>query len=304
MRILFSKYANLYFAVGRKLIEATNNGGSISEQTISEIVGKHGVFDDNYDFINALIGSSNEDNKFHGIHILESLGAKTYRSMISSTPFVLSSAERSALIESLSLDIAPAFVSEQILIKFGVTSNSSELAEKLGTVVTAIKTDQWLVFDNHTPDGKIYAGQHLKPHKIEHSLSSAEYFVSGYSRESARLIKCNLKRLTIHAIEESEAIDTGSALDQKRCSEPIRLCIENQKNAIDRAFNMFSDFEKDGFYDKTNDRYILDIDYYEFEERVLMDKILSLGAAAVVVSPMRVKDKIAERVKQQLLKLT
>jgi len=301
---LFSKYANLYFIVGRKIIEAANKDGTISEHELYEIAEKYGVSEDYFDFVNALIGKSNENNKFHGITILEAAGARTYRSQIHHMPLVLSTEERKALAESFSSDIASAFVTEKILAKFGVALQASVLTENLGKVVVAIKTERWIVFDNNTAVGMQYFGQHLRPQKIEHSLTTGVYYISGYCKESARLIKCNLARITIHAIENDEPVDVDNALIQKRCSEPIRLSIENQKNVIDRAFNMFSGYEKDGFYDKKTGRYELGIFYYDFEEWAIIDKVLSLGAVAVVVSPFKVKEKVIGRVRQQLTKLT
>lgn len=301
---LFSKYANLYFIVGRKIIEAANENGGITRRELDKIANQYGVLDDNYDFTNALIKRSREDNKFHGIHILEPADAKTYRSVINNTPIVLSTAEMTALVDSLSSDIASVFVSGETLAKLGIPSKNSELAETLGKVVVAIKTGKRLVFDNNAANGRLYSGQHLQPHKIEYSLSTGKYYVSGYCKESGRLIKCHLERMTIHAIEDGEAADAETALIQKRCSEPISLTILNQKHAIDCAFNMFSCYEKDGFYDKKANRYSLDIYYYEFEEGVLIHKILSLGAAAIVVSPLRIKEEIERTVKEQLSKLT
>lgn len=302
--ISFSKYANLYFSISRKIIEAANKSGYISECQLNDIAREYGISEDNYDFINALIGKANKDNKFHGICILEPAGVKTYRSIISNLPLILSLAERTALAESLTSDIAPAFISKKTLEKLSVMPKTTMLTETLDKVVTAIKTDKWIEFDNKTADGTHYSGQHLKPQKIETSLMTGEYFVSGHCKETSRLIKCKLNRITINAIEDGETVDTDSELVQKRCPEPIRLSIENHKNAIDRAFNMFSGYEKDGFYDKKDDRYSLDIYYYMFEERILIEKILSLGSAAVVISPADIKGKIIERVKAQLNKLT
>lgn len=267
----FSKYANLYITITRNIIESAINSGVISERDLNEIIKKHGVSEDNYDFLKALVGKSDEDNKFHGISILEPVGMKTYRSKIKNLPLILSKSERSALIESLSSEIASAFISDEMLTRFGLTARNSILAETLGKVISAIRTKKWIVFDNIAGDGKLYANQHLKPQKIEHSLATGDYFVSGYCKESMRLIKCNLKRITIHNIENSEDVDKYFSLLEKRCCEPICLSIVNEKNAIDRAFNMFSVYEKDGFYNKREDNYILNIYYYEFKENLAYD---------------------------------
>lgn len=303
---LIDKYSNIYFLVARKLIDFANNHNGITEKQIRKIADKYGVLEDNNDFVNAVIGLSDEDNKFNRIKLFYyDDKSNKYISIIKNLPVVLNLNERNSLIDALKHTHAKAFVDSKTLDKFCVPEvNESEMVHNLRRSMIAIQHDQWIIFDNITAEGVKYKNQHIKPHKIEIVAENSEYYVSGFSKEADRLIKCNLKRMTIHNIINGEDIDLTPYLEEKRSTEPIRLRIENCKGATDRAFNIFSGYEKEGYYDKEKDYYILDIYYYQFEERILIDKILSLGAMAIVLSPIKIVEIIKGRIKEQLKRLT
>jgi len=174
---MFSRYSNIYFNIGRKIINAVNENGSILKTELRNIINSSGNIEDNIDFLKAITGTSNSSNKFHGIDILEDKN-EVYISKIENIPLTLSSSEITALKNSLSIDIASAFVSEEVLLKFGIKSSPSNLAKKLKNITTAIKTDKWIVFDNMAGSGKYYYNQHLKPQKIEYTFSRNEFLVS------------------------------------------------------------------------------------------------------------------------------
>lgn len=303
---LIDKYANTYFLVARRLIEFANAHGGITEKQIRNIADEYGVIEDNVDFISAITDRDDAENKFNGIRLFEhDESVNKYKSIIKNLPVVLSNAERKSLTESLAYAYSGAFVGLEASEKLGVTQRTEGVTtDNLRQCVATIRQDKWIAFDNITADGIEYKNQHIKPQKIEVAVTTDEYYVSGYSKESGRLIKCNLDRMVIHGTISGNEIDIIPFLEEKRSGEPIRLRIENSKGATDRAFNMFSSYEKDGFYDKKTGYYILDIHYYQFEERALIEKILSLGAAAIVVSPSNIVEKIKGRICQQLLKLT
>ena len=110
-----------------------------------------------------------------------------------------------------------------------------------------------------------------------------------------RLQQINLSNLTYgHEVEAS----FNQFLSNSKTTVTIQLL--PKYNAVDRCFSIFSSYDKQAIYDEDNDSYTLIITYYHFDEEEIIDYILSLGAAVVVIEPLHLRNKIIQRLQQQL----
>ena len=70
--------------------------------------------------------------------------------------------------------------------------------------------------------------------------------------------------------------------------------IERQNNAVERSFKMFASYDKEASYDEEADTYPIQLYYYDFDRREILQQILSLGAAATVLVPADMREAIIE----------
>lgn len=77
--------------------------------------------------------------------------------------------------------------------------------------------------------------------------------------------------------------------------QSVTLRIERQNNAVERSFMMFASYDKEASYDEDTDTYTMQIYYYDFDRREILQQILSLGAAATVLAPADMREAIIER---------
>ncbi|WP_293986381.1 YafY family protein [uncultured Megasphaera sp.] len=75
------------------------------------------------------------------------------------------------------------------------------------------------------------------------------------------------------------------------------LQIRPKWNAVERCFLLFDDFEKEAVYDEESDVYTLTLQYYDFDEKAVMDDIFSLGSAVKLLSPARLQADLKERLR-------
>ena len=83
--------------------------------------------------------------------------------------------------------------------------------------------------------------------------------------------------------------------NKKNIDKPIVLKIEDNKNTLDRCFNLFSAYDKRYYYDDNNNL-ILNIYYHDFDEAEIVRDILSLGKSVIVLEPKKVRDKVVSRI--------
>jgi len=74
----------------------------------------------------------------------------------------------------------------------------------------------------------------------------------------------------------------------------------NTRNALERAFCLFSSFKKSARFLREKNKHQLTVYYYNFEEAEVLSRILYLGKDVVVISPERIRNEIISRVKKAL----
>ncbi|ABP65677.1 hypothetical protein Csac_0013 [Caldicellulosiruptor saccharolyticus DSM 8903] len=144
------------------------------------------------------------------------------------------------------------------------------------------------------------------PVKIQYSLKDDLIYAIIYSITSHSFAKCVVQNL--HDISlTSEKVDMTEIseeyeefLKKSSAPEPIVLEVMNTRNALERAFCLFSSFKKSARFLREKNKHQLTVYYYNFEEAEVLSRILYLGKDVVVISPERIRNEIISRVKKAL----
>ena len=179
--------------------------------------------------------------------------------------------------------------------------------------MNAIRTNSCLVYNNFTNNGIIRGV--CKPYKIMYSSRTCQYQLVAIAKKndkdnsSARIILMNINKLHDLKFTDDSYLCSQSPekfLQQKRMKQPIKLRIFpiHGHNDIERAFLLFSNYEKNGWYNSETGIYHLEIIGYDFEMNEIIEKILSLGPAIEVIEPKNLREQIIKIVNDSLQKFS
>ena len=119
-----------------------------------------------------------------------------------------------------------------------------------------------------------------------------------WQADEARAIKMRVARLeSVQCLDAPIPAGTEASFQQFLASrrQSVTLRIERQNNAVERSFMMFASYDKEASYDEEADTYTIQLYYYDFDRREILQQILSLGAAATVLAPADMREAIIER---------
>ena len=189
----------------------------------------------------------------------------------------------------------------------GLYSNSDDITnssfvKNFKIILKAIHRNKLLYYNNNAfnPVTSINTGLFTAiPYAIEYSILEDKFRVSMYSLDQNRPIMVNLDKLCIVTIGKTapktrEEILT--AIEKKRAKEPLTLLIRDEKKnqIIERCFALFSNYDREGQYEKQDNSYILKVFYYTFDEPEIIRKILMLGTDVEVIGNTSILKKYKE----------
>lgn len=183
--------------------------------------------------------------------------------------------------------------------KFGDDIKDEEFREKIITLEKAILENKYIKYTSKNKKGEIFKDKIAYPYKIEYSIKNNRYRLVVFCDN--RAIKINidgimeleiLKEKIVTAEEKAQIENFINA--KKNISDPLVLKIEDNKNTLDRCFNLFSAYDKKYYYEGEN--LILNIYYHDFDKAEIIRDILSLGKSAVVLSPKSVREEVIKRI--------
>lgn len=157
-----------------------------------------------------------------------------------------------------------------------------------------------------TKQGQVFKDNYMIPYKIEYSIKHDKYYLIYYSMEQNRINKGIIENFTeAHISSSYKEYDLvfqriPYLVDRQKVKEPIVLNIKGEDTVVKRAFYLFSCYEKEAYYNKEKDIYVISIYYYEYDEAEIISRILSLGKNAKVISPNNVKLQIRQRIKKAI----
>ena len=156
-----------------------------------------------------------------------------------------------------------------------------------------------LAYANRDSSGQIHEGI-CSPCRLEYDAAANCYYLIIWQPDEARAIKMRVARLaSVQCLDAPIPASTEEAFHQFLADrrQSVTLRIERQNNAVERSFMMFASYDKEASYDEEADTYTIQLYYYDFDRREILQQILSLGAAATVLAPADMREAIIERLK-------
>lgn len=201
------------------------------------------------------------------------------------------------------------FQMEEDIVVEGVGKNihDYERLNKIMLLFIQSKEERRLIkYTYKAKNGQIFNDKYMVPYKIEYSIRDDIFYLIYYSVETRRMIKGIISNFTdLELYDNYEDYDFVLKnifyfLDKQKMKEPVVIEVKNRKNAVERAFYLFSCFEKQAYYDRERDIHVISLYYYEYDEAEIISRILSLGKNAVVVSPKGIREQIIQRIKKSI----
>lgn len=212
-------------------------------------------------------------------------------------------------LEEYLLDIDDIMTEENLILKNIAAIDSQEiekLKHNVKIIRKAIKEKRGIKYSYITKYGQIFKERCSLPIKIEYSIKDDLFYLISYplDQEKPRPIKSLLKSFyNIELIDKNIDYEKKyeaciDDINNKKANKPITLEINGNNNALERAFHLFSCFDKKAKYIPDKDTYIMDIYYYQFEEKEILSRIFSLGKEVFVIGPKEVQNEILNRLKK------
>ena len=163
------------------------------------------------------------------------------------------------------------------------------LQGRLAIIWQALREKRQLAYANRDSRGQLHEGI-CSPCRLEYDAAANCYYLIIWQPDEARAIKMRVARLaSVQCLDAPIPAGTEEAfhhfLADRRQSVTLR---------IERSFMMFASYDKEASYDEEADTYTIQLYYYDFDRREILQQILSLGAATVL-APADMREAIIER---------
>lgn len=171
------------------------------------------------------------------------------------------------------------------------------LQGRLAIIWQALREKRQLAYANCDSRGQLHEGI-CSPCRLEYDAAANRFYLIIWQADEARAIKMRMASIeSVHCLDTPIPADTEAAFQQFLTSrrQSVTLRIERQNNAVERCFMMFASYDKEASYDEDTDTYTMQLYYYDFDRREILQQILSLGAAATVLAPADMREVIIER---------
>lgn len=176
------------------------------------------------------------------------------------------------------------------------TDESLNTIESLTICHNAIINEESILCEHN--DKKI----ELLPYKLEYNVATNGFNILAYSIESQTFEYYSINTLnSITAIEPSISIDLNSRYLEDFENEQLSATFEiyDIKNAIDRCFTAFTDYEITGNEIESNSNiYTITVRFKTYQQKDFINRLLSLGSAIRVKAP----DVLANQINQIFIK--
>ena len=205
------------------------------------------------------------------------------------------------------LQNVPPFEWETAIAFRGQESNNdlqnNDILEKLKVILEAMKLNKCIYCNNYART-KVYEEELIYPYRIMYSPISRQIQLIGTDANAKRIILLTIEKLSNIRIATKDNLNDEifKSLIQKRKQDkqPIVLEIEAKNNAIERTFMQFSNIQKSSYYDNKRNLHVMSLYYYDFDEDDIITKILFLGDAITVISPIHIRQKIKDTINKTL----
>lgn len=150
--------------------------------------------------------------------------------------------------------------------------------------------------------------QLIIPYKIMISPFTSKIQLMALPDNEKRIILMNVDRFEmIEPADEHGYSDENfqEMLEKKKSSAPLVLEIRDKdktntrRNGIIRAFTMFSNHKTYSYCESNSEdaEYRMEVEYYDFDEDDIVQKMLQLGQVVTVISPSHIRRRVAESIR-------
>ena len=166
--------------------------------------------------------------------------------------------------------------------KFGDSLDNLVFRNKIIILEKAILNNKFIKYSSKNRKGDVFEDKIAYPCKIEYSIKNNKYRLIVFCDD--RAIKINIDAMTkVEILEDKDFLSKNKSNlqdekikefinNKKNIDKPIVLKIEDNKNTLDRCFNLFSAYDKRYYYNDNNNL-ILNIYYHDFDEAEIVRDI-------------------------------
>jgi len=316
---LFSDIYNCYYQVMRKILEKPY---ALSEKDLLELAGENGfeesalfimpkILSGEWDFFerkNNLFLSKFANETGHHFNIPLSNLQKCYISalLLDEKIQLFFDVEEIERLKNLFKDYKPLWRPGDFYYydRFADKDNFSDCGYKniFRMILSAIKDRQWINFD-YKRNGIIHK-HYVYPCRLEYSLKNNRFrmlAVSSLDKPGQKIEIYNLGNICSMSLSgkyEKTAPDTSHIILKSYYKEPVRLIINDKRNALERTMLQFANYEKnttrleDGTYECC-------IYYNKDVETELLAEVLSFGPMVKVTGNEEFLEKVKMRLARQ-----
>lgn len=172
------------------------------------------------------------------------------------------------------------------------------------TVLKAVRNHEILEITFRNKNNRPLTGCYV-PVKMQYSPKNNRFRLLVFRPENNTVYKTgiiNIGRITQILRTETfwnKDISMESCFSQRRCREPVTVCISTERNATERFFMEFAPYEKRAEFDLVSRQFTVQLWYDYQEETELLIRLLGFGSVIEIVSPEDFRRKAKERIDRQ-----
>lgn len=163
------------------------------------------------------------------------------------------------------------------------------------TILAAIYEKQRVEYDYRTNASPVIQSSTAIPYRLEHSVFDGRWWLISYSEAQDRTIKSRLENIKVvklcgkHNVTETAI---RSAILRHVAPEPVVLRIADKRNALERCLLNFEDMLNMTAYKLSEKEYELRFKYFDWDQQVIVRKLMYLGENVVIKSPATLVDAV------------
>ena len=200
---------------------------------------------------------------------------------------------------TISADWSPNDITVKNTFLGGAASSIESYSSVISLIAKAIRERKGIRYDYIRPGRIIKLNAVVFPVKIEFSLVNDRFRICGYYEDEKRYVKMNLDSMqNITILDKHPDIDITEGYSEfiNRETKKIILDVEPVPHVIERCFRVFSYYDRKARYDKTENKYRLEISYFKADENEVIKNILSVGSYVVVLEPRSIQREVYNRI--------
>lgn len=173
----------------------------------------------------------------------------------------------------------------------------------LKVILQAIIEKKNIKYEFKTRQNNNFVKVECAPYKIEYSAYDKRIWVILYNYQEKRVIKAklhNLRNINIVGEITVNQCEIEEALRNKYSNSELVIKIIDKKNAKDRFFSLFDNYDKADTEVIDNDVYLVRMRYFDFDENDIIKKLLFLGENVILMEPESIRKKVIEKIKSSI----